>query len=102
MRSALVLSICALVLAACGAQDPKSRLAQACMGDPSATEAQCDCFAQEAEENLSPELFGKFVEALENGEEGGQELMSDLGPDEGVQLMGFIFSVTASCDMEMS
>ena len=102
MRSAIVLMVMTFGLAACGAQDPSSRLAEACMGDPSATRAQCDCFAKEAEENLSSELFTKFVDALEDGEQGGQDMMSDLGPDEGVQLMGFIFSVTSTCDMELS
>jgi len=102
MRSAVLPIALSVALIGCSAQDPQSRLVKACMGDPSASEAQCECFATEAEENLTPELFERFVEALENGEEGGQDLMSDLGPEDGMQLMGFIFSVTATCDMEMS
>ncbi|MEL7547213.1 MAG: hypothetical protein AAGJ84_11215 [Pseudomonadota bacterium] len=102
MQKALMTVLMIAGLAACGGQGGKAKLVSACMEDGSATQEQCDCFATQAEETLSPELFGKFVSALEAGEDGGQEMMADLEQDEGMQLMGFMFSVGTTCGMELS
>lgn len=102
MRAVLVIPTLVILLAGCGGQSDTAKLVKACMQDGEATRAQCDCFATQAEETLSPELLSKLADAIEDDEASNSEIMADIGMEDAGALMGFVLSVGTTCNMDMS
>jgi len=94
----------ALVLTGCGSGDQTSRrdrdrLAEACQTNTNTNEATCDCVADTAREELSPNAFQMVLASIEGNDQRANELRGQLTIDEATEAGTFVFSSFARCTM---
>lgn len=105
MKNLLIAGVMVLGLAACGGSggDAKSKLVKACLDEGGTAEAECNCMADAAVENLDADLLGKMVQAAESGSDSDaamNEIMGDLTPEQMGQFMAFAMEAGTTCGLE--
>lgn len=95
------LGLCMLVatLSACGVSE-RDQVFNACVEAGEATEAGCNCFADAAVESLDTEMIGLIISLADNPDAFDMDFFDGLSPDQGVALMGFLMSVSSTCDLD--
>ena len=102
MKKVIFASVMAMGLVACGGGNKEAALSKAFCMDGSSTQAQCDCMAKAAVDELDPKLQNMLLKASKAGDEeaAGEAMMKEmanLSSDEQAQFGAFAMKGAMTC-----
>lgn len=100
MRKLFLVSAGLLALAACGGGGDRAAIVNSCVENSDMNQADCECMADAAKDNLDPALYKKFASAVRSGEDATDKMMEDLPPEDQGKFVGFIMQAAMTCNME--
>ena len=100
MKYSALAALLALGLAGCGGGGGGDRaaLVKACQEDGSMETEACECMADAAEEELSPEMYKLLVDSAKSGGD-PEDAMNNLSAEEQSEFMGFAMKAAMTCGM---
>ena len=99
MKKSGIAVLLALGLAACGGGGgDRALLVDSCVaeGEEAST---CECMADLAESELSPEAYATMVDLARDGGDNAEQIMSELPMSQQTEFMGFMFQAATQCEI---